>query len=95
MRPKYGTGRLGRWLSSRLSRPHCVVKLDDYGSFVWKQCDGRQTMQEIANALEDRASDTAEDLHARLAIFVRRLERTGLIGWVDDGRGVASGAETR
>ncbi|MHC4447521.1 MAG: hypothetical protein ACYSXF_07060, partial [Planctomycetota bacterium] len=35
--PKYGTGRLGRWLSGRLSSPHCKVKLDDYGSFVWKQ----------------------------------------------------------
>jgi hypothetical protein len=83
MRPKYGTGRFGRWLSSRLSRPHCAVKLDDAGSFIWKQCDGSRTMQEIANALQQRTPDDATDLNSRLAVFVRRLERTGLLGWGD------------
>lgn len=83
LRPKYGTGRFARWLSSRLSRPHCAVRLDDYGSFIWKQCDGSATMQEIANALQHRSPETADDLHSRLAVFIRRLERTGLLGWGD------------
>jgi len=82
-RPKYGTGRFARWLSSRLARPHCAVRLDDHGSFIWRQCDGNRTMQEIANALQQRSPDAATDLHSRLATFVRRLERTGLLGWGD------------
>lgn len=95
LRPKYGTGRFGRWLSSRLSRPHCAVRLDEYGSFVWKRCDGRRTIQQIADALGERCADAAEDLHPRLATFFRRLERTGLIGWADERRAFPPGVEIR
>jgi hypothetical protein len=78
--PKYGTGRLGRWLSDRLARPHCQIELDDYGSFVWKQCDGRRTFEQIADALQARSAEPAEDLHARLSLFLRQLEQRGMIG---------------
>lgn len=81
LRPKFGAGRLGRWLSARLERPYCSVKLDDYGSFVWRQCDGRRTVDEIAEALESRAEAPAANLRERLRWFVQRLEREGLIGW--------------
>jgi hypothetical protein len=87
LRPKFGTGRLGRWLSSRLAHPYCRVRLDEYGSFVWKCCDGRRTVDDIAQALREQSQDTANDLRTRLLFFFRRLERERLIGWVCRERG--------
>ena len=81
LRPKYGTGRLGRWLSSRLADPYCKGKLDATGSFVWRHCDGRLTIEEIARALGEHTRDKADDSRARLLLFFRHLERARMIGW--------------
>jgi hypothetical protein len=81
LRPKFGTGKVGRWISSRLQRPHIAIKLDETGSFVWKLCDGAHAVEEIAAALEKGAVETTRDIRPRLAVFLNRMARRGMIGW--------------
>ena len=81
LRPKFGTGRIGRWISSRLRRPDLAIKLDETGSFVWKLCDGGHAVEEIAAALEESAVATAEDVRPRLALFLNQMVRRQMIDW--------------
>jgi hypothetical protein len=81
LRPKFGTGRMGRWFSSRLQRPHVAIKLDETGSFVWKLCDGGHAVEEIAAALEAGEFTTTRDVRPRLALFLSRMARQGMIDW--------------
>ncbi len=81
LRPKFGTGRLGRWLSARLLRPHLRVRLDRTGSFVWRLCDGERTVEQIAGALREHEGATAPDLRSRLELFLETMTRRGMIGW--------------
>lgn len=81
LRPKFGTGRVGRWLSSRLRRPHLAIKLDETGSFVWRLCDGGHAVEEIAAALEKGGVTETRDVRPRLATFLDQMARRGMIGW--------------
>jgi len=80
LRPKFGPGRLGRFIAARVHKPHVSVKLDARGSFVWDLCDGERTVEQIALALEDR-DGPSDDLRQRLVTFLVRLARQGMIGW--------------
>jgi signal transduction histidine kinase len=79
--PRYGTGRLGRWFARFLNDPYCRVRLDAYGSFVWKRCDGRRTLREIAAALQHETREPLNDLQIRLRAFLRQMRRGGMIRW--------------
>lgn len=80
LRPKFGTGRVGRYLSSRMRRPDVTIRLDETGSFVWLHCDGKRTVADIARALEQR-DGPADDLRSRLTTFLVGMLRRGMIGW--------------
>jgi hypothetical protein len=81
LRPKFGTGRVGRWISSRLRHPQLTIKLDETGSFVWKMCDGDHAVEEIAAALEAGSLETTPDFRPRLAVFLTQMARRGMIDW--------------
>jgi hypothetical protein len=76
--PKFRNPLLARWMA-RLGRPEVRVRLDAEGSFVWAQCDGATTVIQIAERLHARAGGDAAQLRDRVAGFVERLARDGLV----------------
>lgn len=58
------------------------INLDEYGSAVWKLCDGKRTVQDIGDELEKKYGKTVEPLYERLAVFIGVLKREGLIDFV-------------
>ncbi|NJD09200.1 MAG: PqqD family protein [Gemmatimonadetes bacterium] len=76
--PKF-RGRWLSWVRPLLTRPDFRVKLDDEGSFVWEQCDGRSTVLEIADRLHGRLGGDPAEVRARVARFVKRLVRDQLL----------------
>ncbi len=84
--PRYGRTRLGRYIAGRLRKPHIPVNLDDVGSSVWRACDGRTTVQEIAHRLEVEFGEVITPVHERLAKFFAELERGRYIRWQPDGK---------
>ena len=78
-------GRLGKWLCRVLHKPnHAMVRLDDLGSFIWKQCDGDTTVEDILKALDEEMGDrfeVEEELEKRTFYFFHMLRTRGFIAW--------------
>lgn len=83
LRPKFENRWLGRWLLSRMKNPYYRVRLDTYGSCVWKNCDGKTTVGEIAENLKERFGDSIEPVYQRLAFFLNQLWRGKFITYQD------------
>ena len=53
LRPRLGESRLGRWVGTLLRDPYYRIRLDDFGTFVWKACDGDTPLDVIAQQMHD------------------------------------------
>lgn len=73
--PKLRGKRLGKWLLLKLKRPYYKVKLDDFGSFIWEQCDGNKTVQQIALNLRERFGQQVEPVFERVCLFFEKLDK--------------------
>jgi hypothetical protein len=61
------------------------LRLDDLGSFVWRQCDGSATVREIADRVRDRFGGDPETTLDRLVQFMRRLTRADTLTFIPPG----------
>ena len=57
------------WVTPKVSH----MKLDRFGSFVWKQMDGNRNIIDIGVLVREEFADQAEPLYERLAEFVKML----------------------
>jgi len=57
------------------------IRLDDVGSFCWRQIDGRRTAGDIAKAMRDEYGDSVEPAEERLGKFIRWLQRDELVSF--------------
>ncbi|OVE79426.1 hypothetical protein BVY01_02715 [bacterium I07] len=55
------------------------IQLDDFGSYVWKQCDGIQNVQQIGEKLKSEFGSTVEPVFDRLGTFIKILSHQKLI----------------
>ena len=70
--------RLGQWLCRCFKRPnYFFINLDEIGSFIWKKCNGKNTIEEILQELEEKYGK--EMMKERLIIFLQMLEKYGYI----------------
>lgn len=79
LRPKFGEGRIGRWLADRLGDPCYRIRLDAVGTFIWKACDGATSLTEIADRLRAEFGESVAPVDERLARFVQSMVRSGMI----------------
>ena len=73
LRPRFGTSRPGRWLAGLAGDLHYRIRLDEVGTLVWKACDGRTSLAEIARTMRAAFGDRVEPAEERLARFVGRM----------------------
>jgi len=73
--PRFRWGPMKKWLQPRLKRPHMRVKLDEIGSFAWKQMNGVNIFQDIAEAMKDHFGEKVEPAEDRLGKFLTLLYR--------------------
>lgn len=79
VKPRFDT-KLGKKLGKRLKiKPTFNVNLDEYGTAVWRLCDGKLTVREIGELLKTQFDEDVEPLYPRLAAFFRLLEANELI----------------
>jgi len=71
------------------------ISLDEYGSFVWQQMDGKRTIFEISHLVRERYGDKAEPLIPRLAKYFRILYQNHFIGYSTPLEGGGSIKETK
>ncbi|WP_148409050.1 PqqD family protein [Murimonas intestini] len=72
------------WIAQKLfKRPGIShIRLDETGSFAWKQMDGKRSIYEIALLMEKHLSGAEGPGYSRLAEYFRILYRNHFIGYV-------------
>ena len=76
-------GRVIGWLIKRwLGARPVQVKLDDLGAHVWARCDGATPVSAIATSLADAFPDRAEEVEARLEVFLNTMHREGWVRYL-------------
>ncbi|MFQ5676155.1 MAG: PqqD family peptide modification chaperone [bacterium] len=84
--PKFGNHLVGKWLMARMQKPHYRLKLDEIGTFVWEQCDGGKSIQDIGDRLKKQFGDRVEPVQDRLKLFFKSLEKNKSVTWVTSAR---------
>lgn len=79
LKPKFENKFLVRWLLPLLKSKNFKVRLDAFGSFIFRMCDGERSCEAIATALTERFGDAVQPVYERLGLFMRQLERSGFI----------------
>ena len=66
-----------------LNKPnYFFVNFDEIGTFVWKNCDGKNSIEDILNMLEKKYGE--EKMLERLYFFMKMLERGGYVRYEDE-----------
>lgn len=55
------------------------IDLDEYGSFVWKNIDGKNTVYDIGVLVKEKYKDKAEPLYERLVHFFKILKNNKFV----------------
>lgn len=63
---------------------YSFIKLDEYGSCVWKQIDGKKTIYEIGQILKESHKGASNQLYERLSAYFGILERNKYIIFVNE-----------
>lgn len=50
------------------------IDLDEYGSFVFLQIDGKKTVRDIGESLEGKFGDKVHPLYERLLLFLNHID---------------------
>ncbi len=62
--------------------PVSHIALDEYGSFVWHQMDGKRSVYEISKLISARYGEAAEPVVPRLVQYIETLYQNKFIGYV-------------
>lgn len=79
IRPKYKS-ELGKLIfGSFLKKPDFKVNLDDLGSVVWKNMDGKNTVKMLGEILAAEFGPEIEPIYERLAKFLIQMHKDKFI----------------
>lgn len=62
---------------------YSFIKLDEYGSYVWQQIDGKKSIFEIGKNLKNHHKGASNQLYERLATYFGILEKNDYIVFVE------------
>lgn len=71
--PKFTNRFLVRYILPRLNQKNFKIKLDEFGSWVWKEIDGEKSVLQIAEGLSKKFGDRVEPVYDRLGMFIKQL----------------------
>ncbi len=73
-------GFFNRLLQKIAKKPAVTyIHLDENGSFVWQCIDGKKSIIEIGELVEEHFGDAAKPVYERLVKFFAMLERAGFV----------------
>ena len=79
LRPRFGSGLLGRVLLSWLSPSPYRIRLDEVGTAVWVRLDGETPLVAVLSELQEEFGSRVEPAGERLRMFVDDMIRRKLI----------------
>lgn len=85
LKPKFSHPLLAKHLLPRLKKPHYKITLDEVGSFIWKLCDGENTVKDIGERLKQNFGSRVDPLYERLGLFLQNLEKNKFVSFKNLG----------
>lgn len=83
--PKFKNRILTRLVASGRKSPTINVKLDETGTLVWKQINGKSTVQEICDALRtNEGGNELSALEERTAQYIQMLYKHRIIKFKEE-----------
>lgn len=74
------TGFFNRAAQKLFKKPRIsYIHLDEMGSFLWQEMDGRRNIMELGETVKARFGKKADPLYERLAKYVQILDSYGFI----------------
>lgn len=83
-KPKFTNRFLQKHLLPVLSNKEFSIKLDEYGSHVWQEIDGKKNIQQIAEQLKEKYGESVEPVYERVGKFIVSLEKNKFIIYKQD-----------
>ena len=77
--PRFRKGFLKKWLQPRMKRQFIRVSLDEIGSCVWENCDGKRTVREIGKVLEEKFGDRVKPVDNRMKLYFTTLYKSQFV----------------
>jgi len=71
--PKSDNAILLKVLNFFSKNPFFKIKLDDRGSFIWENCDGKNSIGQICRLLEDKFGDSVKPTPDRTVMLFKNL----------------------
>lgn len=65
---------------------YSFIKLDEYGSYVWQQIDGKKSIYEIGQSLEKKYNEAGQKLYERLSAYFGILASNKYIVFADEDK---------
>ena len=75
LKPKFSLQFIQKYILPKMKRSHYKVHLDAFGSYVWRLCDGKNSVEKIGEILKQKFGDEIEPVYERLSIFMKQLQR--------------------
>jgi len=82
-KPKFINKLFVKHILPRMKSPNYKINLDEFGTAVWHNCDGKNTVAEIAERLKKDFGEEIEPVYERLGAFIQTMERSKLIYYVN------------
>ncbi len=79
LRPKFGSGVPGRFLSRWFGPSHYRIRLDSVGTAVWLGLDGEKPLAALLRELRKEFGSRVEPADQRLKLFIDDMIRKRLI----------------
>jgi len=77
--PRFKSAWMLKTFIPKWKSPYVRTRFDDFGSFVWMQCDGSRNVHEIAEKLREEYGSDIEPAHDRLKLFFQQLSLRGYV----------------
>jgi hypothetical protein len=81
LQPRFQSGLLGRFLQPRLkeSKRFVRIPLEERGSFLWAQMDGKRTVGDLTRAFQEEFENETDQVPERVATFLYQMADNNLI----------------
>lgn len=74
------TGIVNRIAQKLLRKPKIsYIHLEEFGSFIWPLIDGKKSIYEIGELVDEHFGEKAQPLYERLATYFQTLETYGFV----------------
>jgi len=73
LEPRFKSQFSKKYISRLFQKQYFYIHLDEFGSFVWQQIDGKKTVLDIANDLKHEFGQDIEPVYERLGLYINML----------------------